>query len=118
MKLTNNQLKEMSNRIKERRRQLGYTQEQFAEIISISASSYTKIENAFQRPSLETLILISERLQLSLDYIVFGGNKPQKDIEGEILQAAIDFADRQKLLHARDVLNKLLKIKPSYENKI
>jgi len=40
-------MKAMADRIKERRGALGYTQEDFAEKIELSASSYTKIENAF-----------------------------------------------------------------------
>ena len=60
--MTHNELKEMGLRIKNRRLSLKYTQEQFAEMIGISASSYTKIENAFQQPSLDTLIMISKKL--------------------------------------------------------
>ncbi len=109
--MTNQQLKTMANRIKERREQLGFTQEQFAETIEISSSSYTKIENAFQKPSLDTLIAISEKLKLSLDYLVYGGEKPRSENNDEVLQAIIEFCDKDKLLHAKEVINKLIKIK-------
>lgn len=101
----------MATRIKNRREQLGFTQEKFAETINISVSSYTKIENAFQKPALDTLISISGKLGLSLDYIVFGNNKPQKDIDASIIENIINLLDHDKLIHARDVLNRLISLK-------
>ena len=50
----------------------GLTQEQAAEQVGITYSSYVKIENAFQTPSLSTLVKISEVLDVSLDWLVFG----------------------------------------------
>lgn len=70
--MTLEQLEGMAKRLKERRKELGYTQEQAAEKIGITYSSYSKIENAFQSPSLELTIKIAEVYGLSLDYLVFG----------------------------------------------
>jgi len=105
--------KEMANRIKERRKSLKYTQEQFAEILGISANSYTRIENAFQKPSLNTLIKISQNLKISLDYIVFGedDNFAGSTTAIEILTALLDFSDKDKIKHTIEVLNKIMKIK-------
>ena len=105
------QLKAMADRIKERREFLGYTQEQFAEIIDLSASSYTKIENAFQKPSLDTLIRVSEKLETTLDYLVFGGGEPPKATDHEILNAILEFADAEKLAHAKDIIGKIIRAK-------
>ena len=112
--MTKQEQKSMANRIKERRKALNHTQEQFAEIIGISASSYTRIENAFQNPSMDTLIKISKNLKISLDYIVFGhGNTNQTDNVGKTdkLLALLDFSDEDKLKHASEALSKLVKIK-------
>jgi len=113
MRMTKTEQKAMSNRIKERRKFLNYTQEQFAEIIGISASSYTRIENAFQNPSLDTLIKISLNLKIPLDYIVFGEPSGHMVAVSDIdkLAALIDFSDKDKLKHASDVLGKIVKIK-------
>lgn len=64
--------KELARRIKAQRKYKGYTQEQVAELIGITYSSYVKIENAFQTPSLVTLATISKVLEISLDWLVFG----------------------------------------------
>ena len=112
--MTKQEQKDMANRIKSRRKQLNYTQEQFSEQLGISASSYTRIENAFQNPSMDTLIKISKNLKISLDYIVFGeGNdEPRKYMEkSDRLSALLDYSDGEKLNHAAEVLRKIAKIK-------
>ena len=112
--MTKQEQKKMANRIKEQRKSLHYTQEQFAEIIGISASSYTRIENAFQNPSMDTLIKISKNLKISLDYIVFGDgndNSTKNVDKTEKLLALLDFSDEEKLKHAMEALGKLAKIK-------
>lgn len=105
--MTKEQQKQMSDRIKSCREGLGFTQEQFAEMVALSASSYTKIENAFQMPRLSTLMLISEKLHLSLDYIVYGNTEHIPSLT-DIQTAVFDYADVSKLKHARDVLDKII----------
>ena len=104
-------MKAMASRIKERRAALGYTQEQFAEVIELSVSSYTKIENAFQNPALDTLIDIAEKLDISLDYLVFGGEHPIKTNDEEVMRAILDFADVGKMEHMKDLLIKMIRAK-------
>ncbi len=109
--MTKIQQKEMADRIKSRRESLGFTQEGFCEEINLSASSYTKIENAFQKPALDTLIKIARRLDMSLDYIVFGADKdkPQKPSNADKVNVILDNADSGKLLYAAEVFTKLAK---------
>ena len=109
--MTNIEWKAMANRIKNKREQLGFTQEKFSEVIDLSSSSYTKIENAFQKPSLDTLILIAKNLDLSIDYIVFGDNPSNKSLDAAIVENIINLADEDKLIHTRDVLNRLIRLK-------
>jgi len=106
-------MKAMAGRIKERRESLGYTQEQFAEVIELSLSSYTKIENAFQKPALDTFIRIGDNLDISLDYMVYGENRPQKPLDAEIMRGVLDFADCEKLSHAKGLIDKIIKAKKS-----
>lgn len=57
--------------LKEKRLQLGYTQEYAAEKTGISYSYYTKIERGEQLPSLEVALQLAEFFRLSLDYWFF-----------------------------------------------
>ena len=108
--MKNEELKAISNRIKKRRKQIGLTQEQFAEMIELSASSYTKIENAFQKPALDTLVKIAEKLNVSLDFLVFG-NEHDIPTEQDLADIVFEFADVDSIIHVREVLNKIIRIK-------
>lgn len=111
--MTEIQVKEMARRIKNRREELGFTQESFCEAIDLSASSYTKIENAFQKPSLDTLIRIVGMLDLSLDYVVFGTEerKPKEFLDTDMLKLLLDSTDNNTLQNASAFLAKAAKIK-------
>jgi transcriptional regulator with XRE-family HTH domain len=107
------QLKAMSDRIKKHRKLIGYTQEQFAEIIELSTSSYTKIENAFQKPALDTLVKIAEKMKVSLDYLVFGGEQ-DKPTEQDVANTVFEFAQVDAIIHVREFLNKIITIKSKH----
>mgnify|MGYP000853077811 FL=1 len=111
--MTEIQLKNMAQRIKARRKELGFTQESFCEAIDLSASSYTKIENAFQKPALDTLIRIADMLHLSLDYIVFGSEerRPKEVLDTDILKVLLESTDSDTLKNASAFLAQAAKIK-------
>lgn len=67
------QLNEISNRIKQCRNKIGLTQEEVAEKIGLTYSSYTKIENGLVGLSIETLLKIAEFYDISLDFLIYGG---------------------------------------------
>ena len=110
--MTKIQQKEMAIRIKNRRESLGFTQESFCELINLSASSYTKIENAFQRPALDTLIKIAQHLDLSLDYIVFGEGQHENATNVDVLAATLKNIDNEKLIYVSKFLSRVASIKP------
>lgn len=110
--MTTLNLKKMANRIKERRENLMYTQEQFSEIINISFSSYTKIENAFQKPSLDTLIKIATHLDVSLDFLVFGKLDNNNNLsDTQILENILNNINSSDLKNVTTLLNQILKLK-------
>lgn len=104
--------KAMSERIKKCRKELGYTQEQMCEMIGVSYSSYSKIENAFQKPSLATVVKLSLKLNVSIDYLVFGNNerrlKPEGDLSSVI--AILNTYDIDKLEHANETIKSFIKV--------
>ena len=73
-----------SNRIKELRNMMGYTQKQFADEIKITAATLSAYENNAKKPSLNVLVYIAERFTVSLDWlcglseIIDPGDKPKK----------------------------------------
>ena len=61
-------------RIQQRRISLGLTQREMSHKIEKSHKYYSDIECGKCGMSLETLITISSKLQLSLDYVIYGKN--------------------------------------------
>ena len=62
--------KAMGKRIRHARKNKKLSQEQLAEICSLSAAHIGHIERGTRIPSLDTLFKISQALDVSLDYII------------------------------------------------
>lgn len=58
--------KELGKNIKRRRKELGLTQQQLADKMDISLNFMGKIEVAFSKPSLDTLIELAEKLETTI----------------------------------------------------
>ena len=99
----------MADRMKTKRLQLVYTQERVAELTDISFSTYSKIENAIQSPSLDTLIRISIVLDISMDYLIFGNENIKKDIDdfSDII-TLLQNADFKQVQYVYELLSQLL----------
>lgn len=56
-------------RLKELRKEKGYTQEQMANILEIGQSAYAKWENGKTEPSFESLVKLVDLFEVSLDWL-------------------------------------------------
>ncbi|MBV7391735.1 MULTISPECIES: helix-turn-helix domain-containing protein [Enterococcus] len=59
-----------SDLIKERRKELGWTQQDFADKIFVTRQTISNWKNEKNFPDIPTLIQISDQLDLSLDYLL------------------------------------------------
>lgn len=66
-------LSHIKHRIKQRRKALGFTQEELAERVGVSPTAVTDWETGKSRPW-ESLALLSKVLQVSIDWLVTGEN--------------------------------------------
>ncbi|WP_160691630.1 helix-turn-helix transcriptional regulator [Clostridium sp. C2-6-12] len=87
--------KYLGDRIRKNREFLGLTRDEFAEAINISTSFYTQIERSERLPSLETLVKIAKKMNISLDYIVFGDDSI--DVNKDNLIDDINNASKRQL---------------------
>lgn len=87
----------MGNRIKEQRKLLDYTQEQFAEKLNISVTFVADIELGKKGMSLDTLIKICSLLSVSADYLIWGnGEKAENNIAAltaELSESEMKYAE-------------------------
>ena len=65
-------LESIGRRIRTQREAMGYTREQFAELLDVTPKFCSDIELGIKGMSVPTLCKISEVLQLTTDYILFG----------------------------------------------
>lgn len=73
-----------STKIKVIREDLGYTQEQFAEIFNLTLSGYKKMESGEVKLTMDKLYIIKEKLGLSADYVLFDTTSQLVDVWGEV----------------------------------
>lgn len=66
------QFKEMGLRIRRQREALGYTREQLAEKLDVSPKFCSDIELGVKGMSIQTLVKLSDILNLTTDYILLG----------------------------------------------
>lgn len=62
----------IGKRIRDLRRQQGYTQETLAEAVDLSAPFISHIERASKKASLETISRIAAALNVTVDYLLTG----------------------------------------------
>lgn len=65
-------MREIGERIRSKRSELKMTQQDIYEKLDISQNHYSRIENGHTGMSFDILLMLSELLQLSTDYILTG----------------------------------------------
>lgn len=85
----------VGERIKKRRTELGWTQEQLAQKAGISKSFLSELENGKRSVSADNLLDIARVLNLSLDYLMTGEEPDEKPAEVQIPASLAAFADKE-----------------------
>lgn len=103
-------LKQMALTMKEKRNAYGYSQEQVAEMLDITYSYYTKLENGVQAPSLRLFVQIAVLLDLSLDKMIFGRSMDDQTLTLDTLELlrTISRYDHSDLELCRDLIDKII----------
>lgn len=96
----------MHTRIRKAREEMGYTREQFAELLEVSVSYMAEVERGRTGVSVKMLIKICNLLGLSADYVLFGDNI---DDENAILNK-IKRVDKKYLPLLNSVIKELLAV--------
>lgn len=98
--------KAMGNRIRLARKSKKISQEQLAEICSLSAAHIGHIERGTRIPSLDTLFKISQSLDISLDYLMLDSLE-NSSIALTNLESIIQKMPLQKQAHIISVIKAL-----------
>ncbi|MCP5210681.1 MAG: helix-turn-helix transcriptional regulator [Hahellaceae bacterium] len=97
-------------RLKDLRKQKGWTQKELANKLDIRYSHLNKYESGMHAPPLEKLIQLAEIFDVSLDYLVMGLPMEDSPIRSESLHKrfktleAFDDADKQTVISVIDAI--------------
>lgn len=70
----------IGQRLRQQRNRLKLTREQFAELADIGAGYYGQIEVGTSQMSIDTLIKVSKTSRLSMEYILLGEERKERDL--------------------------------------
>ena len=103
-------------RIRLKRNLLGFTQDEMAEKIDRAAKYYADIERGSCGMSVETLMALSEALDMSLDYIIYGKEINENGYPGQTAEvsAILTMLDNSEQ-RDRDYALRLLKLLLAYQ---
>ena len=77
-----------AQRLKDLRQNAGLTQEELADILSVSANYMGKLEMGIRTPSVNTLLKLSLHLHVTLDFLVIGRHTYDMPLEDQALLLA------------------------------
>ena len=99
----------LGNRLKEKREEQGFTQEQLGEAADLSSVHISLVENAKRKPSLQSLLQICGALHITMDELLVGNQQPsQKDYQTDLtylLSQATPMEKRFIITMIRSMLN-------------
>lgn len=65
-------------KIKNRRKELGYTQAELAELVHTTQPYVSRLERGWFNPSMQMIVKISTALNISVDYLLFDNRKVEQ----------------------------------------
>lgn len=95
----------IGGRIRQQREYLGYTREQFAEMLDVTPKFCSDIELGVKGMSIPTLCKIAHSLRLSTDYILFGETEENAS---EPLALLLQSCSDTERIYAEQLLKTLL----------
>jgi len=113
----------IGTRLREIRKQMGFTQQDFSNVLRTSSGFISEVESAKKQPGVDLLLSLKRNWNISIDWLLtgrgnmFDGNTPQKTTEDKERNAQIQqlAAEKQRLLEENlqlkaqvDVLKELI----------
>lgn len=90
----------IGKRIRDLRRQQGYTQEALAEAVDLSAPFVSHIERATKKASLETIFRIAATLNVTVDYLLTG----TRSVDGTAFLPELEILLMDCLPHEKQII--------------
>ena len=99
--------REVAARLRQIRKSMGMTQEEFAEILEISEGGYKKLERAENHISIEGVRKLERELRVSSDYLLF---EKREDVD-EIWKMILNCSEEDKMCLLMRLMTYFIKTK-------
>lgn len=106
----------IGKRIKNRRNQLGCSQEQLAFECNLSVPYISQIENGRKSVSLNALLQIADAMDCTLDWLVFGDSALCSDFRSDEITIPVDNCTDEEKQYLRDLLNMNIRMMKSHRS--
>lgn len=103
----------IGKRIRETHKQRGLSAEELAEIADLSTVYISYIENAKRKPSLESLIKISNALEITIDELLYGNllyNPTEYQTDIDLLMADCTSTEKRYIFEVLSAIKNILRI--------
>lgn len=95
----------IGQRIRDQREYLGYTREELAELVNITPRFCYDLELGNKGMSVETLCLLSKKLNISTDYILFGTDTDNNNEDMQIMTSLIHTCPKDKCSYLKKIIS-------------
>lgn len=86
----------IAERLKDLRKEAGYSQEQVAELLNVSRQAVSKWESAQGYPDIENIVKLAQMYEVSTDYLLLGKEPPTRNAaEADISETDIPQSESQ-----------------------
>ncbi len=103
----NYRLKEVGERIRQARKKAGINQEKMAEMLDISASYVSDIENGKTNIGLEIFMRITEVLQVSADWLLMTDTPTVSIIQNNEISSLISNCSKAEIKAIKNIIKEL-----------
>lgn len=103
----------IGERIMERRKEKGMTQEQLAAVLGVSAPAVSKWETDNSYPDITLLCPLARALDTDVDSLLAFEEKLSEEALGQYLTEIVEKARKGSIGEAEELLNRLLRLYPS-----
>lgn len=102
-----NRLKEVGERIRQARKTAGINQEKLAELLDISTSYVSDIENGKTNIGLEIFMRITEVLQVSADWLLMTDTPTVSIIHNNEISSLISSCSKEEIKAIKNIIKEL-----------
>ena len=100
MTISNRFLKEIGKNLRKIREEKRISQKELASTMKVAQTQYGKVERGIVAPSLKTLLMVAQALNVSLDVIIYGKQRYVSNDNQEVIIPDAELAQKMTVISA------------------